>query len=373
MRTPTDSNIKTRLLDSTGRENPIGDTEHPTADSERDGSLGGRNSDRAGTSRTLVIQPLPGIGDTIWHLPHLRAIAHAAPEGKVKLLTKARSLADRLLAADPAIEDVLWLHRNKGEHDGFRGFFRLTALLRQGGFERVWVLHNSARYAQAVWAAGIPERHGYGAATQNWYLNRPPYISAKTALAHPIDKANELLNLKGLPLSENDGLLSLSSVAVSAIERDLGHLPKPWITFGLGSSESFKQWGAERFAVLAGLLREKTGGTLFLLGGPGERDIGADVERRIVSMGGTVQALIDRPIDQVIALLWAAALYIGNDTGVANISAAVDTDTVILFGATLPLTHSPRIHPILPADGETGMAAISPERVMSAISKFSLG
>lgn len=333
----------------------------------------GAASQNAAASRTLVIQPLPGIGDTIWHLPHMRAIARAAPEGKIRLLTKARSLADRLLAADPAIEDVLWLHRNKGEHDGIAGFFRLTSLIRQGSFERVWVLHNSVRYAQAVWAAGVPERHGYGAKTQTWYFNRPPYISARTSMAHPIDKANELLKLKDLALREDDGLLSVSPDAASLIAREFGHLPKPWIAFGLGSSESFKQWGAERFATLAGLLQDRMAGTLFLLGGPGERDIGKDVEQRIVAAGGTVQPVIDRPIDQVIALLSAATFYVGNDTGVANISAAVDTDTVILFGATEALSHSPRIRPVLPDDPANGMAGISPARVMTAIDQLGIG
>lgn len=345
---------------------PIDNAEHPATESVRNSAA----PQFDGASRTLVIQPLPGIGDTIWHLPHMRAIARAAPEGKIRLLTKARSLADRLLAADPAIEDVIWLHRNKGEHDGIAGFFRLTSLIRQGGFERVWVLHNSVRYAQAVWAAGIRERYGYGAKTQTWYLNRPPYISARTSMAHPIDKANELLNLKDLTLREDDGLLSVSPDAASMIAKEFGHLPKPWITFGLGSSESFKQWGAERFAALAGLLRDRTDGTLFLLGGPGERDIGKDVEQRIVAAGGMVQPVIDRPIDQVIALLSAAMFYVGNDTGVANISAAVDTDTVILFGATEALSHSPRIRPVQPAVPADGMAGISPEQVMAEISQI---
>ena len=34
-------------------------------------------------SKTLVIQPLPGIGDMVWHLPHLEAIAEAAPDTPV--------------------------------------------------------------------------------------------------------------------------------------------------------------------------------------------------------------------------------------------------------------------------------------------------
>ena len=40
---------------------------------------------------TLIVQPLPGIGDTIWHLPHYKAIARAAPNGRITLLTKGCS------------------------------------------------------------------------------------------------------------------------------------------------------------------------------------------------------------------------------------------------------------------------------------------
>ena len=51
----------------------------------------------------LVIQPLPGIGDMVWHIPHLRAIAHHEPEGQVSVLTKPRSLSDQLLASLPEV------------------------------------------------------------------------------------------------------------------------------------------------------------------------------------------------------------------------------------------------------------------------------
>ncbi|HNW77889.1 MAG TPA: hypothetical protein PKH28_03180, partial [Candidatus Competibacteraceae bacterium] len=60
---------------------------------------------------TLVVQPLPGIGDMVWHLPHLHAIAATARDGRVDVLTKPRSQADRLLGADPAIGRILWLDR----------------------------------------------------------------------------------------------------------------------------------------------------------------------------------------------------------------------------------------------------------------------
>src|SRR6476469_5416402 len=49
-----------------------------------------------------VIQPLPGIGDMVWHLPHIRAIAAHAGQ-PVTLMTKPRTLADQLLAHEPSI------------------------------------------------------------------------------------------------------------------------------------------------------------------------------------------------------------------------------------------------------------------------------
>src|SRR5271166_619458 len=56
-----------------------------------------------------VVQPLPGIGDMIWHLPHLRALAAAAAGGAVTLIAKPRSAADQVLAAEPAVREVVWL------------------------------------------------------------------------------------------------------------------------------------------------------------------------------------------------------------------------------------------------------------------------
>ena len=329
--------------------------------------MGDAQQTPASPSRTLVIQPLPGIGDTIWHLPHLKAIARTAPEGRICLLTKPRSLADRLLVAEPAVSQVLWLHRNEGAHDGVAGFFRLTALLRRGRFERVWVLHDSARYAQVAWAAGIPERHGFGRAAQRRFCNRPPYLPAELAEAHPIDKATRLLALKGLALRDQDRALAVSPAAQAVVEATYGSLSAPWVALGLGSSEPVKQWGAENFTVLARRLGAR-GASLFLLGGPAEQALaeqvaqGADGARNATGLS----------IDQTAALLSRCRLYVGNDTGVLNIAAAVGTESIGLFGGSSPLTYSPHIHPLMPDDPDAGMAGISVDQVASRIPAFDL-
>jgi heptosyltransferase-2 len=279
---------------------------------------------------TLVVQPLPGIGDALWHLPHLRAIARTAPDRRVTLLTKERSLAERLFAAEPAVHRVLWLHRNPGRHDGLYGFVRLAALLRGHRFARAWILHASARYAQAAAAAGIAERHGYGLGAQRWFLNRPPFLSPRLASAHPIEKANRFMAAKGLRLSEQDAQLPISPAAAQHIADRFGQCPRPWIALGIGSSETYKQWGGHNFAALA------------------------------------------LPIDQTAALLSLCRLYVGNDTGVLNLAAAVGTQAIGLFGGSPPLTYSPNIHVVLPTSATAGMAGITAEQVAAEVAKLGL-
>lgn len=322
--------------------------------------------------RTLVIQPLPGIGDAIWHLPHLRAIARNAPDGKVTLLTKPRSLADRLLIAEPAVEEVLWLRRQGGEHDGPGGFFRLVSLIAKPQFARVWVLHDSARYAQAAWAAHIPERHGPGLTLQRWFLNQPPYLPAELAKAHPIEKATRLLALKGLELRDEDRNLPVAPDATRVIAERYQHLPKPWIAFGLGSSEPFKQWGGDRFATLATRLSEPQHRSLFLIGGPSEREMCQAVAEAVTHTGGQVENANGLAIEETAALLAQCRLYVGNDTGVLNVAAAVGTPALGLFGGSPPLSYLPQIRAIQPETSGGGMAAITEDQVLAKIRDFEI-
>jgi ADP-heptose:LPS heptosyltransferase len=50
-----------------------------------------------------------------------------------------------------------------------------------------------------------------------------------------------------------------------------------------------------------------------------------------------------RPLDQSIALLERALLYVGNDTSLLNIAAACGRPAIGLFAQTLPLIYNPKI------------------------------
>src|SRR5687768_5665118 len=98
------------------------------------------------TQAPLCIQPLPGIGDMIWFLPHMRVIADHHASRKLYILTKKSSLADQLLENEPWVAGYIWLerdHRSQAKainqkHDGLLGRWRLARELQPYGFKEAW-------------------------------------------------------------------------------------------------------------------------------------------------------------------------------------------------------------------------------------------
>ena len=113
---------------------------------------------------------------------------------------------------------------------------------------------------------------------------------------------------------------------------------------GIGCSEPDRRWSEARFTALAVGLNPVFP-TIFLLGGEAERAVAT----AIATDRGCL-AVIGEPIAEVAALLSDCGLFIGNDTGVYNLAAAVHTPAIGLFnGRYPPLAYSPFLSAITPA------------------------
>lgn len=325
------------------------------------------------SDRTAIIQPLPGIGDMIWHLPHIRAVA-AHWGDPVTLIAKPRSAADQIFAGETTVREVLWMDRNperrRGLHDGAAGLVRLIRLLRVHRFDRVVVLHHSRTLAFAAMAAGIPERYGYGFRLQRPFLNRPPALPPAALRLHPHEQASVWLQASGIALPDSEPRLRVAAGAQRVLRERLGPAALPTVVLGIGSSEPCKQWGAARFIALADALGSAGWRRLVLAGGAAEAGLAEEISGRACSCAAVVPAL-GWELSVLAALCAEAGFYVGNDTGVMNLAAAVGTRSYALFGATEPIHHSSRIVPILPPDGQVavadGMARITLEAVLEAI------
>jgi heptosyltransferase-2 len=217
--------------------------------------------------------------------------------------------------------------------------------------------------------AGIPARYGYGYGFQGCLLNRPPRLPGEILRQHPFDQATAWLTAAGIPMAEAEPILPVSDITIETVRTRLGPVVAP-VAIGIGSSEPYKQWGAARFAALADALVSSGIRHLILVGGTAEAPLAAE----ILSLAHTtaITTAIGWNLSEIAALFALSKFYVGNDTGVMNMAAAVGIRTYCLFGAVPPFHHSSQIVAIVPPSGVSksdGMASLSVEWVLAEIEK----
>jgi heptosyltransferase-2/heptosyltransferase-3 len=106
-----------------------------------------------------------------------------------------------------------------------------------------------------------------------------------------------------------------------------------------GATMHSKRWQPERFAALARELSMR-GITVVLSGGGEDRELAIEVAREA---GLPESRVVAGRADLVTtgAILERAALYVGPDTGVSHVAAALGTPSVVIFGPTNPRRFRP--------------------------------
>ncbi|MGC8787845.1 MAG: glycosyltransferase family 9 protein, partial [Anaerolineae bacterium] len=107
-----------------------------------------------------------------------------------------------------------------------------------------------------------------------------------------------------------------------------------------GSGSAAKNWPAERFAAVARHLRQEQGMQILLVSGPADEAVIAAVER---DLGGQSYVLAhELPLPLLAGLLARCWAYVGNDSGISHLAAAVGTRVVAIFGPTDAAVWAPR-------------------------------
>lgn len=314
----------------------------------------------------MVYMPDRGVGDLMWHLSTLRAIAARAMGGKVLLATRPSTRAKELLAAEPCVEAIDYLDYRAGT---FRhlveivDFYQLCRLRRP---RAVWILEKIDRPAIGAALAGVKERRGFGLGHgQEAWLTHKPLLPRAMRPAHRIEKLAAFEEAHGLKVASREPALIPVPAALEVVERRFGHLPRPWIVYGVGASEPRRCWPLSNFSQLSGQLSDVEG-THFWLGGFG--DLGAvDAVLAHDKVGGV--NVCNLKLDVGAALLSRADVFIGNDSGPLNLAASVGVPAVGLFGDSPPLDYSRFLRPVIGPRG--GMTALTVESV-AGIARLSL-
>lgn len=323
--------------------------------------------------RTAVLHQFVGMGDLVWHIPYFRVLAEQSQGGQLSVIASPTTFARDLLGHEPWVREVIDFDRRprrsekrQGRHSGVMGLVRMAQELKPYGFERIIMFTHHANRALVAWMAGIPQRMAYGSsAIQRAFLTQARGIQGYAGPAVPVYKdASAFMQAQGWCAEPIVPRLVVRQDALATMRERLAGLPAPLCALNIGSSEPFKQWGAERFTQLIRLLRQSGCGVI-VLGGPGEQALAQEIavalstdERR------GLLTLTDCSVAESTAALSLARACVGNDTGATNIAAAVGTPTWVLLGPRPPLEHDPETLRLIQAPR---LLDISPAQVLAVL------
>ena len=315
--------------------------------------------------RLLVVQPLVGIGDMVWHKPW---IDHLATRFDVILAAKPTAKSEVVFHGTDGITDWLDIDRSlrgrRGRHDGLSGLFRLAADFRRVGADAVLVIHHSATYTLAARLAGIPHRWGYGIGGSRRWLNRGSFLGRDARNERPYNKLGRFALANGFGLDTPQWRMTTPDHAWQAARAycaDQGIAPDPsrtadgrnMVIFGVGAMDEERQWPPSRFASLAAKLHETSPDVkILLMGAPSEMPIIEAVMADPKAPPGLIANTA--PLDQAVALLTAARAYVGNDTSLLNIAASCGRPAIGIFAQSEPLDYSDNFIPVRLADSRFG-------------------
>jgi heptosyltransferase-3 len=115
--------------------------------------------------------------------------------------------------------------------------------------------------------------------------------------------------------------------------------PEPLIALHPGAGSDVKRWPIDRFINLALRLAVQEKLKVFVVGGPAEAGLAEQIAQALPE--ADVIRADCLPLNLLASTLQQCQGFVGNDSGVAHLAAALGVPSVVLFGPTLPQHWAP--------------------------------
>jgi heptosyltransferase-2 len=219
----------------------------------------------------------------------------------------------------------------------------LAKRLKAEGYGQALIMPRTWKSALAPALAGVPLRTGFVGEARFGLVNDLRFGEGR--LPRMVDRCATLALPAGAeapsrwPLPE----LKVSATELRAWREQLGLAPdgRPVVALAPGAVGPSKRWPAAYYAELAQRLAAE-GTWVWVIGGPGEREIAAQIVR---SDRGDFRDLTGPDLRNAILALAAASTAVSNDSGLLHVAAALGTAAVGIFGPTSPWHWAP-LNPI---------------------------
>jgi heptosyltransferase-3 len=279
--------------------------------------------------RVLVVR-LRSIGDTVLSTPSLSALKRFLPHAEIDILLE--DWVAPVLEGSPHVDNVVTMERGSVTSRA-----RVARQLRRRNYDVVYNLHGGTTATLLTRATGATHRVGYETYQYSWLHNHQSPSSSflwgrdKT---HSVEQQLALLGWTGVPVSDRPPTyLVVTEAAENRIAERLsaqGIETGPFVVIHPAAAFDTKQWAASNFARVADTLAGE-GLAIVAISAANQLPV---VEELQLNSKAEICPLTTLSLPEVTALLARARLFVGNDSGVAHMAAAVETPTVVVFGSS---------------------------------------
>jgi predicted lipopolysaccharide heptosyltransferase III len=291
--------------------------------------------------RVLVVR-LRSIGDTVLSTPSLIALKRFLPEARIDILLE--DWVAPVLDGFDVVDNVLTFKK-----DDLKSRLRVTRRIRQNKYDVAFNLHGGTTAAFFVRASGARARVGFQNYQYNFLYN---YLLSSASdfwqkeFTHSAEQQLALLGFVGVPVedkpksrlvvSEKNSEKMDSFLHGYEIDGEEIALIHPAAAF------ETKQWSTEKFAKIIDYLAAR-GIFSIAVAAPEEKHIIENLSQKTSTI---FHGFTDLTLPEITALASRAKIFVGNDSGIAHIAAAVNTPTVVIFGSSninhwRPWTNAP--------------------------------
>jgi predicted lipopolysaccharide heptosyltransferase III len=337
-------------------------------------------------ARVLVVR-LRSIGDTVLATPSLFALRRFLPQAQIDILLE--DWVAPVLEGSDLIDRVITIPR---ESKVARA--RIARELRAARYDVVYNLHGGTTATLITRSTGAKHRVGFESfqyARLHNHLAPSSLEIWQRPVLHSVEQQLALLGWTGVPVTDRPATrLSVNEVALQSVSEKLRaagleHFDgsDPVAVIHPTAAFDTKQWATDKFARVAEAVAAR-GLTPVVIVSPRERPI---IDALSNESATRIFGLGDLTLPEVTALASRARLFVGNDSGIAHISAAAGAPCVVIFGSSnvahwRPWTSNPNevVHEEMPCqpchgyfcaefDQPECILRVPAERVVAAIDR----
>ncbi len=280
--------------------------------------------DWSNVDRVLVVK-LRSIGDTVLSTPSLIALRRFLPDAQIDVLLE--DWVAPLLDGFDAIDNVIRVGKTTSER------LKIAFELRRRRYDLAVNMHGGTTATMFVAASRARHRIGYSY-YQYPFLYNHLLSSANdfwcAEFTHSAEQQLALLGFVGVPVEDRPKTRLAVTEKGRTARVSEWHESGSYAVMHPAAAFATKQWSTEKFGRTAEFLEQK-GLAIVAVASKNETTILSELK---CASRVPVTIFDDLSLPEINALASKARIFVGNDSGIAHIAAAVGTPTVVVFGSS---------------------------------------